>query len=376
VQGAELGPMRPKLTTIRCPFSAARCRHVHTEPSTTFTCEGSCLRISVTCVRTCGSVNADTQERCMCRGMHTGERGDNIIMSRKGISARAPEQRERARPRLRMAHAPRCTWYSHRTMRREAQDGKSTPNADRHGTPTPPHSNTLLHEITARATSISARAAAATQQRDRARPRSRMARPALHLVQPPHDASGASRPAPCFDASGASSPHISPADRTPWGRVATRFVFALSERSCGEILNDLNVLYTCAGCTRGAACRGARAGSEAARRLVRTGISARAPCARGTHGTARTQRPGGGARTRGIRPAGLHARAPGAPRPARHAAASRGRPTLLRIARTRLFHRTEISNPLDLCAQRARVRSGERHSPVSGKRAERTHGGK
>ena len=184
----------------------------------------------------------------MCRGMHTGERGDNIIMSRKGISARAPEQRERARPRLRMAHAPRCTWYSHRTMRREAQDGKSTPNADRHGTPTPPHSNTLLHEITARATSISARAAAATQQRERARPRSRMARPALHLVQPPHDASGASRPAPCFDASGASSPHITrrrcarggrtvprarsgPAGGAPAGRETGRFAHAHTRRS-------------------------------------------------------------------------------------------------------------------------------------------------
>jgi hypothetical protein len=168
--------MRPKLTTIRCPFSAARCRHVHTEPSTTFTCEGSCLRISVTCVRTCGSVNADTQERCMCRGMHTGERGDNIIMSRKGISARAPEQRERARPR------------------------------------------------------------------------SRMARPALHLVQPPHDASGASRPAPCFDASGASSPHITrrrcarggrtvprarsgPAGGAPAGRETGRFAHAHTRRS-------------------------------------------------------------------------------------------------------------------------------------------------
>ena len=143
----------------------------------------------------------------------------------------------------------------------------------------------------------------------------RMARPALHLVQPPHDASGASRPAPCFDASGASSPHIT---RRSDAMGTSGHGDALSERSCGEILNDLNVLYTCAGCTRGAACRGARAGSEAARRLVRTGISARAPCARGTHGTARTQRPGGGARTRGIRPAGLHVRAPGAPRPARH----------------------------------------------------------
>ena len=212
----------------------------------------------------------------MCRGMHTGERGDNIIMSRKGISARAPEQRERARPRLRMAHAPRCTWYSHRTMRREAQDGKSTPNADRHGTPTPPHSNTLLHEITARATSISARAAAATQQRERARPRSRMARPALHLVQPPHDASGASRPAPCFDASGASS------RTSPAGAV--------------------------------------RAGDARYR----------------AHAAARR-----GARPRGERPAGLHMRTPGAPRPARHRrGGARSADRLLRIARTRkfLFH--------------------------------------
>ena len=94
VQGAELGPMRPKLTTFRCPFSAARCRHVRTEPSTTFACEGSCLRISVTCVRTCGSVNADTQERCMCRGMHTGERGwARVWMHDASACARTPGTR-------------------------------------------------------------------------------------------------------------------------------------------------------------------------------------------------------------------------------------------------------------------------------------------
>ena len=72
-----------------------------------------------------------------------------------------------------------------------------------------------LAERLQRRKGISARAPA---QRKRARPRLRMARPALHLVQPPHDASGASGPAPCFDASGASSPHIT--RRTPWGRVA------------------------------------------------------------------------------------------------------------------------------------------------------------